>query len=451
MADSRAAAAQTLATLLKEGCSFDSAYLPSKLKNADPRDIALYKELCFGSLRQFYFLDTLTSSYLKKALGKKDWDLRALLIVGAYQLIFMRVPDHACLSSTVESSKTLKKHWAKGMVNAILRNIIKLLDSVDRTDLNAVIDSCRKQITSEAALNAHPDWLYQKINKDLPEHAVSIFSHNNTAPVMNIRIADIAQLISVKANLREQGIEAAQNKLSQQALTLDKPIDVHKLPGFDSGAVSVQDAGAQLAATFFNLDSDAKSQVLDACAAPGGKTLHLLQANPGIALTALDASTERLEKVRQNLQRAGKTAQLKAADAANLDSWWDGKLFDAILLDAPCTGSGVINRHPDIKLLRREDDIATFVNQQWRLISSLWQTLKIGGQLLYCTCSIFKEENQSLVEKFISAQKDASLVTLDLPSGIDTGWGHQLLPNIRQNDGFFFAKIDKEGSSFENG
>lgn len=451
MTDSRAAAAQTLAALLKEGSSFDSAYLPSKLKNADPRDIALYKELCFGSLRQFYFLDTLTSSYIKKALGKKDWDIRALLIVGAYQLIFMRVPDHACLSSTVESSKTLKKHWAKGMVNAILRNIIKLLDNVDRKDLKAVLDRCRKQITSEAALNAHPDWLYKKINKDLPEHAASIFSHNNTAPVMNIRLADIKQLVSVKANLHEQGIEADQNSLTRQALTLDKPIDVHKLPGFDSGKISVQDAGAQLAATFFSLNANASPLVLDACAAPGGKSLQLLQTIPGIMLTALDVSSERLEKVRQNLQRAGETAQLKAADAANLDSWWNGNLFDAILLDAPCTGSGVINRHPDIKLLRREDDIARFADQQWRLITSLWQTLKVGGQLLYCTCSIFKEENQSLVEKFIAAQKDASLVTLDLPSAIDTGWGHQLLPNIRQNDGFFFAKIDKEGSSFENG
>lgn len=454
MANSRAEAAKTIKKVLVEGSSFDSSFVPDKLKSSDPRDIGLYKELCFGTLRQYHFLEALISSYVKKPLNKKDWDIKALLLIGSYQLIFMRTPDHAALSNTVEACKSLKKIWAKGMVNAILRNLIKLLDDVDRNDIEAVKQCCSKVIKAEHLLNAQPEWLYEKIRADYSDKARDIFEHNNTPPPMCIRVAEENLVTTVKTTLSAEGINANESATSVQALVLDKAINALSLPGFNEGMTSVQDAGAQLAARLFDKQRIENEQeplnILDACAAPGGKTLQLMQLfkNSDVELTALDISEQRLKQVRQNLERGGFAAKLIAADASKLDAWWDQKLFDAILLDAPCSGSGVINRHPDIKLLRRADDIQSFAAQQLQLLKTVWQTLRPGGELVYCTCSIFKEENQQIIEQFAKEQSDAKHQTLKVDWGIDTGHGHQLLPNIGENDGFFFAKLCKaEGAT----
>ena len=269
---------------------------------------------------------------------------------------------------------------------------------------------------------------------------------------MTLRFTDQTAIETTKQFLQEQGVTSAASPWCKLALTLEKPLDVTALPGFDKGETSVQDAGAQLATSLFDLEGkkDCDSiNLLDACAAPGGKSLQLLQQYPQIKLTALDISEQRLTQVKQNLERGGKSATLKSADATDLKSWWNDIQFDAILLDAPCSGSGVINRHPDIKLLRRESDIASFSEQQKKLISELWKTLKVDGELVYCTCSIFKEENQAVIEWFTSTHKDATLCELSVPWGHNTGVGHQLLPNKGQNDGFFFAKIRKQSKTFD--
>ena len=332
-----------------------------------------------------------------------------------------------------------------------LRNIIKLLKDIDRTNLEAVRDRCKKQVASEAFIYAHPEWLYEKIQHDFPNNVDSIISHNNSSPPMTIRVAQENFVTTVKTALEASGVKSKSSSLHPQTLVLEKAVNALDLPGFTDGATSVQDAGAQLTATLFNLSNSGaqkKVRVLDACAAPGGKTLQLLQDNESISMTALDINEQRLKQVEQNLARANCSAELKVADAANLESWWDGQPFDAILLDAPCSGSGVINRHPDIKLLRREDDIAGFASQQYRLLSTLWQTLCPDGELVYCTCSIFKEENQQVIEKFVNQQDDAELCPLLFNWGLDTGSGHQLLPNIGENDGFFLCQNKKTLKEF---
>jgi len=456
MANTRALAAKTLAQVFTEGHAFDSQKLPAQLSDSDSRNIGFYKELCFGSIRQYFFLHAVVQHHIKKPLGKKDADINALLIVGAYQLIFLRTPNHAALSATVEACKTLKKHWAKGLVNGVLRNILKLLDNnldeAQRLDSQACIDACGKQLKlSTAAQSAHPDWLYQKLATLYPDQATDIVKHNNSAPPMTLRVTDSKDLPTLIEQLASNNIQAQANPLTPHALTLDNATDTHNLPGFEKGQISVQDAGAQLAVSLFDFSRlSGGANVLDACAAPGGKALQLIQTQPNIQLTALDISEKRLQRVAANLQRGvsqKKTPQqkitLKAADASNLSSWWDQQLFQAILLDAPCSGSGVINRHPDIKVLRRASDIKQFAKQQQQLLEALWPTLEKNGELVYCTCSIFPEENQHIIQTFINASPNAQLEPIQTTWGIDTGSGRQLLPNIGQNDGFFFAKIRK--------
>ncbi len=427
MAGARAAAARTLAAVIADGEAFDPER--SQPNGLEAQDRAFYRQLCFGTLRFYHRLDAQLKPLLKKPLPRKHSDVRALLLAAFYQLAYLRTPDHAAIDASVEAARELGKHWACGLVNAVLRNALRqgLLD---------------RDPEDPAAAASHPAWLYQQLGRDWPQQRDAIIASNNSQAPMCLRV-----------NLRQQDREDYQRKLEQQGipsephplvasgLLLANPVEVDHLPGFGLGAASVQDAGAQLAAAL--LAPGPSHRVLDACAAPGGKACHILEQAPGASLTVIDIDSKRLQSTRENLARCGLDAQLHCSDASDIASWWDGQHFDRILLDAPCSGTGVINRHPDIKLLRRASDLDRFANIQATLLDKLWQVLADDGELLYVTCSISPAENARLIAGFIAGHSDAQLLPIAGSWGIDTGYGRQLLPKAGENDGFFYARLSK--------
>jgi len=437
MKNARAIAATQLANVIAHGHAYDPDSI-SSIKGVDPelldtRDLGLIREICFGTLRHYFLLDTLIKPLLKKPLSRKDADVYSLLLAGLYQLRFMRTPVHAAINSSVEACKEIGKPWAKGLVNAVLRNLI-------RQELHR-IDSFAN--ASTASRFSHPEWLYKQLQNDWPEHIKQIIEYNNTPPPMTLRLADSLDTSAYLETLATAAIEAVGNPLCESAITLSKAAATSVLPGFAEGKISVQDAGAQLAANLLDLASG--QRVLDACAAPGGKSIHMLQLLSDIRLTALDKQPSRLTKLERDLERCQLSANVICADAANPGTWWKGELFDRILVDAPCSGTGIISHHPDIKLLRRPKDAAQFATQQIKLLNALWELLKPGGKLLYCTCSILPAENSKVVSTFLEQQPEACLETLDLPKAVDTLNGYQLLPNKGKNGGFFYARLSKSG------
>jgi len=401
-------------------------YSQHNLSIADRRLLA---ELTSGSLRWSQRFDAILAQLLKRPIRKRDQDLYCLLKIGLYQLHFTRVPAHAAVHETVSACKCLDKPWASKMVNAVLRS------------------AQRQQTTLEAKLTkeqqvSFPPWLYQAICRHWGTEASAILAASNQRPDFMLRVdTNRISRQQVMDQLAEQGITAQPVAGVDSALRLDKSLPPETLPAFQQGLVSVQDAGAQLAAPLLGLT--AGLQVLDACAAPGGKTLHIAQYQPDCRITAIDLSADRLPRIRENLQRIGENrVKVLCADAAQPQSWWSGNLFDRILLDAPCSGSGVISRHPDIKLLRRQQDLGMLVEKQKNLLHALWPLLKKGGRMLYVTCSILPQENEQQIADLLRAFPD---VECQLPSGIglDTGHGRQLLPGIHDTDGFFYASLEK--------
>ncbi|MBT8140478.1 MAG: 16S rRNA (cytosine(967)-C(5))-methyltransferase RsmB [Gammaproteobacteria bacterium] len=454
MQNVRALAASSLAAVIADGRPFDGsidmprarankrgatqkAVLPDQ-SQLNPRDLALFRELCYGSLRRYALLEVMLGSRLKKPLGKRDADIHALLLIGLYQLVFLRTPDHAALSATVNACIALQKTWAKGLVNAVLRNCLRDLEQGDRKQIP------RPAQASEAALASHPQWLYQRLKADWPQHWQQIIEYNNSPPHMALRV-DIARQprADYQHTLQAAGLASQTSEVCDSALLLEHACDPTTLPGFDEGLCSVQDSGAQLAAALLHAGEGAS--VLDACAAPGGKTLHILQHCQPKSLCALDLDAGRLARVHENLKRCSRSgvAKLEVADASDTGSWWRGQPFDRILLDAPCSGSGVIARHPDIKLLRREADIAKLAGAQLNLLTALWITLADDGELLYCSCSVLREENERVIATFLDNEAGASALPIDAQWGIACGAGRQLLPKKASNDGFFYARLRK--------
>ena len=398
----------------------------------DPRQRALAQELSYGTLRWYFLLEAVLGRLLKQALRNKDWDIHALLLVGLYQLLVLRMTAHAAVNETVEAVRSSGKHWAVGLANGVLRSAqrraAELLASVE---------------CEPAARWSHPAWWIARLQQDWPRHWQQILEANNRRPPMVIRVN---RLRSDRAHYLEQlqraGIAARALPHADAAVLLDEPISVDRLPGFRAGLASVQDGAAQLAAAQMQLA--AGQRVLDACAAPGGKTGHILELAPELeALVAIDSDSRRLEKIRDNLARLQLEAQLIAADAGDTRHWWDGRPFDRILLDAPCSASGVVRRHPDIKLLRRCEDAKTLARQQGQLLDALWPLLAPGGILLYVTCSVFRTENTEVVEAFKSRHADVEEVPLVAQWGIAQAAGRQILPGEQGMDGFYFARLTK--------
>jgi len=397
----------------------------------DPADQGLYAELCYGTLRQFPRLNMILGVLLKNHLKSQDADVRALLLIGLYQLAFMRIPDHAALDQTVEAVSGLGKNWARGLTNAILRNYLRQKDQIDI--------SLEEELAYKTSL---PEWLFKEWQAAWPEKLDQIVETANQYPPMCLRVNFQKNTLGGYLNLlAESGIKAQVGSLGDASIRLDQSVAVSALPGFFEGSCSVQDEAAQLCAPLLQLKPG--MHVLDACSAPGGKTGHLLETCPDIELLALDNSAKRLNDVQSNLERLGFKSVLQAADAAAIDKWWNKRPFDRILLDAPCSGTGVIRRHPDIKVLRRPTDIDGFRQQQLRLLEGLWPTLAENGLLLYVTCSIMPAENEVQIEQFSERHPEAEVLPVNADWGTSLPLGRQLLPGDQGADGFYFALLKK--------
>ncbi len=428
MLDCRAAAAQILAAVCSEGQSLERQ-LARLEQNVRERDRGLLRELCYGSLRWHPLLSALLTPLLQKPLKERDNDIQQLLIIGAYQLLFLRIPPHAAISSAVEASRALNKKWAAGLINAVLRSL--------QRDEKTLFE----QLAPHAKA-AHPLWLWQAIENAWPAHAEQIFAANNLHPPFCLRVNRARTTAAdYRAQLQAIDIVAESCALASEGLRLTSACDISLLPGFADGVVSVQDEAAQLAAQL--LDAQPGNRVLDACCAPGGKTCHILELQSAVDLYALDISAERLRRVTDNLQRLQLSAHLLTGDALQPATWWDGRRFDRILLDAPCSGSGVIRRHPDIKLLRSADDVARLAALQYQLLETLWPLLASDGLLLYATCSIMPQENTQVIERFLASTANARECPIAADWGIAQPRGRQLLPQADGNDGFYYALLQK--------
>jgi 16S rRNA (cytosine967-C5)-methyltransferase len=426
--DPRAAAAHVISDVLG-GKSLNQA-LPPKLEQVAERERGLLQQLCYGSLRHAPRLEALLAQLLNKPLKDKDRDIQGLLLCGLYQLESTRIPDHAAVSSTVAAVVVLKKNWAKGMINAVLRRFLRERESLEKN-------------LPTAAAASHPQWLYQLMLQQWPACASDIIAANNLQPPMTLRVN--TRRVSRQAYLEKlasQGIEASPGLLCGQAIYLTKPCDVTELPGFTEGDVSVQDEAAQLAAQL--LQAAPGERILDACSAPGGKACHVLELQPQVAeLVAMDTDELRLQKVAQNLLRLHLPATVLTGDARQPPATLATASFDRILVDAPCSATGVIRRHPDVKLLRRAGDITPMANVQLQILTGLWPLLKPGGALLYATCSVLAEENSKLIARFLSQCPDAEPLPLEGTWGEPAGDGRQLLPSPQGPDGLFYALLQK--------
>jgi len=427
----RLAAAKALAAVLNGKASLNSS-LPTQMDKVEDRDRGFTQDLAFGTARWQPRLSALAAKLLQKPFKAADADVEALLLVGLYQLLYTRVPAHAAIGETVGCADKLKKPWAKALLNAVLR---------------------RAQRESEALLaelehdpvvrTAHPRWLQKSLKAFWPEQWEAICAANNAHPPMILRVNRRHHARDAYLGLLgEAGIAATPCIYSQDGIILDAAADVRSLPGFAEGWISVQDEAAQLAADL--LDLAPGQRVLDACCAPGGKTCHILEAEPALAgVVAVDLEAKRLVRVRENLARLGLSAELIAADGRDTATWWDGKPFQRILLDAPCSATGVIRRHPDIKLTRQPDDIAALALLQGELLDAMWITLEVGGILLYATCSTLPTENTEVIEAFLARTPGARELDLATMAGIKQPHGRQLLAQEGGHDGFYYAKLIK--------
>ncbi len=426
----RLTATKVLTEVLGQRRSLSAALPPALLSLKKSADRPLVSELCYGVLRWHLRLSAVSQHFMHKPLKKKDVDIQCLLLLGLYQLIYMRVPAHAAVAETVAVTNALNKSWAKGLINAVLRSYQRNSDVLDLLDKDDVVAT------------AHPAWLLGKIKKNWPDEWPTIVAANNKpAPIiLRVNIGKIEQQDYLNI-LASNGIDAEPLSHAPQAIKLAKLQDITALPGFEQGWFSVQDGAAQLAAPLLDVQPDMR--ILDACAAPGGKTCHILECERSVELIALDHDKHRTKRIHENLQRLGLKAQVLVGDAAQPESWWDGQLFDRILLDAPCSATGVIRRHPDIKYLRVADDIAGLVKLQGELLQALWSLLKLGGQLLYATCSVLSQENSGQILNFLKQQKDAIEVPIQAQWGVNVAVGRQIMTGGGDMDGFYYACLKK--------
>lgn len=427
----RLAAAKALTAVLNGKASLNSS-LPLQLDKVEVRDRGLTQDLAFGTARWQPRLSALANKLLQKPFKAADADVEALLLVGLYQLLYTRIPAHAAIGETVGCADKLKKPWAKALLNAVLRNA--------QRESEALLAELERD---PVVRTAHPRWLQKSLKAFWPEQWEAICAANNAHPPMILRVNRRHHSRDAYLQLLvEAGIEAQPCTFSQDGIVLATASDVRNLPGFAEGWISVQDEAAQLAADL--LDLAPGQRVLDACCAPGGKTCHILEVEPKLAgVVAVDLEAKRLVRVRENLERLGLSAELIAADGRDTATWWDGKPFQRILLDAPCSATGVIRRHPDIKLTRQPDDIAALATLQGELLDAMWPTLEVGGILLYATCSTLPTENTEVIEAFLARTPGARELDIAGQFGIKQPHGRQLLAQEGGHDGFYYAKLIK--------
>ena len=430
MSAPRELAVQALMAVARKGQTLTQAADQAAAACEDPRDAALVKELCYGTLRWQPRLEAWLGRLVERPLKPADLDVKFLLLLGLYQLAYLRVPPHAAVQQTVEACRPLGKGWAAGLVNAVLRRFQRERAQVE----SATADQ-------PEARYAHPRWFIEELQRDWPEHWQSLLEAGNQRPPFTLRVNRRVQTRDeYLAKLAAAGMAGQACVYSEDGVTLDAAVDVTALPGFAAGACSVQDEGAQLAAGL--LDAAEGMRVLDACAAPGGKTCHLLEHHH-LALTAVELEARRAQRIRDNLGRLKLQAELKVADAAQVRNWWDGDPYQRILLDAPCSASGVVRRHPDVKLRRTPQEVTAAADLQARLLDALWPLLAPGGKLLYVTCSVFQRENAAQIAAFLAGHPDAASLPLQVAWGEAAGAGRQVLTGQGGMDGFYYACLEK--------
>ena len=433
-ARTRAVAAEVIDAVVSGGRSLDAAIAAAETR-LPMTERPLLRMLAFGTLRNHFRLQEWVNELVSRPLQKKDSVINALLAAGIFQLCDTRIPDHAAVSLTVDAARALRRPKLAGLLNACLRRF-------QREGL------ATREPRSEEARHNHPQWFIDHLRQDWPGDWEQMLVANNERAPMWLR-ANVARTSAAqyRERLEAAGINATRSELLPDAICLAEPRPVADLPGFAEGDASVQDAAAQLAGRW--VMSHRPSRVLDACAAPGGKSGHLLELGGGdLELTALDVDEDRLERVRENHDRLGLRATIRRGDASTPQAWWDGEAFDAILLDAPCSATGVLRRHPDIKLLRRAADIEELAVVQAAVLDALWGLLVPGGRLLYVTCSVLAAENDAVVGRFVErhedAAEDAVLPNYNIRDVMRRkACGYQVLPGTSGMDGFYYACLVK--------
>ncbi len=417
----RAICAQAIFNVLEEGQSLSTALTLFSHKVAE-KDRALMQEICFGVMRVLPELNFYIHTLMNKVLTGKNRVLHYLLLVGIYQILYTRIPEHAAVGETVNAVNDLKKSALKGLVNGVLREFLRQQESLQRKFVQ----------DDKAPQTLHPSWLVNRLKQAYPEKWQAIISANNQKPPMWLRVnLNHYSVSEYQQLLTERQIESEAFADLPCAIRLLSPVNVTKLPYFAEGAVTVQDLSAQYAA--YLLEPQNGEQILDMCAAPGGKTTHILEIAPKANLLAVDVDAGRAKRIEENLARLKQVAEVKVGDGLTPEKWCLGKQFDRILLDAPCSATGVIRRHPDIKWLRRDSDIAQLTELQHGILTNIWSYLKTGGTLVYATCSILPDENRLQIERFLKENSNAQLV----------GDTKQFLPTIHGGDGFFYAVLKK--------
>jgi len=429
--DARSAAIRAVGRVLGAGESL-SAALPRELARLAPAERPLAAELAFGALRHGPRYERLIAHLMKRPLRARAPAVHGALLIGMHQLLETRVAAHAAIAETVEAVRALEGEWAVGLVNAVLRRVQR--DG----------ERLREEFAQDPEfVHAHPRWLLDSFQRDWPADWPALVAAGNARAPLALRVnSRRATREAYAARLGAAGIAHEAHPFARDALLLADGGEPTALPGFADGEVSVQDAAAQLACDL--LDLAPGQSLLDACAAPGGKLCHALEREPKLARAlALDADPSRLARVAENLARLGLVATLTAGDAGAPAAWWDRRPFERILLDAPCTATGIVRRHPDIKLLRRPKDVEAAAATQARLLDALWPLLASGGRLVYATCSVLEREGARQVARFVERTADALAVPLAVPWGRVSGFGRQILPGDAAMDGFFYAVLIK--------
>ncbi|WP_420599623.1 16S rRNA (cytosine(967)-C(5))-methyltransferase RsmB [Neptuniibacter sp.] len=425
----RALAAQVLTPLLKNKGSLNTHFSAIERKCPE-KDRGLLRELCYGTMRYHPQLNCVIKLLQNRPFKFRDIDIKAIVLVGLYQLQHTRIPEHAAISESVEACRELDKEWAGKVVNALLRRFQR-----EQVELIEYLSD------DDSYIHNHPDWMIAKLKNNWPEHWEEILSANNQQAPLTLRVNQRATDRDSYLQQLMPVVDADKTEFSEHGLRLAASVNVESLPGYSVGAFSVQDEAAQLSAAL--LDLQPKQRVLDACAAPGGKLCHILETEP--ALTSVDAvelEEKRAGRIRENLQRLRLKANLIIADAAE-QTWWDGEQYDRILLDAPCSATGVIRRNPDIKYLRQGEDIHEISKLQYDILENCWSMLKPGGKLLYATCSIFPQENERLVGRFVNQTSNVQHLPIEAKWGLEREYGRQLFPQENGHDGFYYALLQK--------
>jgi len=424
----RLAALKALSEILDEHKNLGDSVALAAIQ--DSRDAALARNLAYGVLRWLSALEWLAARLLAKPIKKREIDVQRLVLLGLQQLWHDHTASHAAVNETAECARSLGKTWAVGLVNAVLRRFQR-----EREALLGAMQQAGKQF-------AHPDWLLDEIRRDWPDQWRDIIDENNRQAPLWMRInRQKADETSVRCLLKTSGFESAGHDLARDAISVSPAAAVSRIPGFEEGWLSVQDPAPQLARDL--LDPHSGDRILDACAAPGGKTAHLLESCPGIDLTALDKQPQRAAQIEQNLARLDLSATVLTADAMDTGSWWNGMKFNKILLDAPCSATGVIRRHPEIKWLRSGIQVDAVVQVQAGLLDALWPLLETGGILVYATCSVLKRENSGQIQRFLEQHTDAALAGPVVEWGAAGPLGRQIMPGEAGMDGFFYAVLRK--------